>query len=74
MGLTLRWSGVYSPEIHDLLGSLRPSRNDRSYSGCNRMFPPNEQRIGGGDRHARRAGEMGHRWALEQPRTERLCD
>ena len=63
-GLTLRSSGVYSPEIHDLLHSVRPSRNDQPYNGRNRVFPPNEQRIGGGDEHAWRAGEMGRRRAL----------
>ena len=43
VGLTLLWSGVYSQEIHDLLGSLRPSRNDQSHDGCNRVFPRDEQ-------------------------------
>ena len=33
--LTLLLSAVYSPAIHDLLGSLRPSRNDQSHNGCN---------------------------------------
>ena len=42
VGLTLRWSGVYSTKIHDLLGSLRPPRNDRPHNGCGRVFPPND--------------------------------
>ena len=41
--LTLCWSGVYNPAIHDLLGSLRPSRNDQSHKRCHRVFPPNGQ-------------------------------
>ena len=61
IGLTLHLSGVYSHEIHDLLCSLRPSRNDQSHNGCNRVFPSNEQRIGGRDKHPWRAGEMGRR-------------
>ena len=60
-GLKIRWSVVYSPEVHDLLRSLRPSRNDQSDNGCNRVFPSNEQRIGGRDKHPWRAGEMGRR-------------
>jgi tetratricopeptide (TPR) repeat protein len=35
VGLTIRWSGVYRPEIHDLLHSLRPSRNDQPHDRCN---------------------------------------
>ena len=37
------WSGVYNPAIHDLLGSLRPSRNDQSHKRRHRVFPPNGQ-------------------------------
>ena len=38
VGLTLRSSGVYSPEVHDLLRSLRPSQHDQSHNGCHRVF------------------------------------
>jgi hypothetical protein len=74
VSLTLHCSEVYSPEIHDLLRSMRSSRNGQSHNGCNRVFPPNEQRIGGRDKHAWRAGEMGNRLVLQLARMQHLCD
>ena len=53
VGLTLHSSGVYSHEIHDLLCPLRPPRINQSHNGCNRVFRPNEQRIGARGKHAR---------------------
>ena len=41
--LPFPWSAVYSPKVHGLLHSLRPSPNDQPHNGCNRVFPPNEQ-------------------------------